>query len=110
MWVHTGGVQKVEIEFGLRDEAVSFCDGEVGVNCGQARHKMILPRADSLLGGIAAVDVRRHELVLHLLGVQHMLEQGRLSIGLFLPPVIAKDIGGLLYDSVPKLFRTDWYP
>ena len=55
--------QEIEGEFGLGDEQVPEVLWEVGGNTGKNGNEVGLEGPDGLLGGIAAMDVRRYKLV-----------------------------------------------
>jgi hypothetical protein len=75
--VESRGPQEIQCDFRLRLESVPQVQWKGGVYSGESCHKVLFESSDGAFSGIAAMAVRRHQLVLHITGGEKILQSGR---------------------------------
>ena len=61
-WIDVGGIDKVERQSSMRNEAFPDMQGEFRVATAEAGNEVILVGLDGAFGGVCAMQVQRNEL------------------------------------------------
>ena len=80
MWVDAGQPEKIGCGCSLGNEVAPQTDGKIGVNAGQAGKEMTFPSVDSFFGGVSAMDVGKHKVVVKREGLHVAFD----SVGTFI--------------------------
>jgi hypothetical protein len=76
LWMQSPGSKKIQRDFHLWKESVPQVQWEGGVNRGDPGHKVFLERPDGAFRGVAAMKVRRHQLVSDIIDGEEVLQSG----------------------------------
>jgi hypothetical protein len=68
--------QEIQCDFRLRLESVPQVQWRGGVNLGESCHNLFFQSPDCALRGVAAMAVRRHQLVVDIISGEKVLQSG----------------------------------